>query len=131
MNFAALILLLLGALVAFSGRSLFWLFAGLVGFGIGFALAPSVPFLRDASPLLRLGGAIVIGLMCAGLAGIATRAAAAAIGFLAGVSIGVFVLPVVLGLSGSSAIALAGIVLGVVAAVFVLAMFDWAVVVLS
>src|SRR5881396_4443459 len=73
---------LIGAVILFFGRKLFWLCVAAVGFVAGVELAPHL--VNEPSPLLLLTVAIVLGLIGALLALFLQKVAIAVFGFLAG-----------------------------------------------
>src|SRR5258708_34903726 len=73
---------LIGIVVLFFGRKLFWLCVAAVGFLAGIELAPHL--VNEPSPLLQLAVAIVLGLLGALLAFLLQKIAIAIVGFLAG-----------------------------------------------
>jgi len=122
-----IVLIVLGAVALFFGRRLFWLFAAIVGFAVGWWLVGL--FFRDLGVLQLIIG-VIVGLILAGL----TRWLGKwAIRIVAGLA-GFVMLPLLLGnlgmLGGISELiwSVLGFVLG-----FVLAMLmaDWALIILS
>src|SRR5947208_14825043 len=73
---------LIGIVILFFGRKLFWLCVAAVGFVAGVELAPHL--VNEPSPLLQLTVAIVLGLIGALLALFLQKVAIAVFGFLAG-----------------------------------------------
>src|SRR2546427_8738002 len=73
---------LIGIVVLFFGRKLFWLCVAAVGFAAGVELAPHL--VTEPSPLLALTIAVVLGLIGALLALFLQKIAIAVLGFLAG-----------------------------------------------
>jgi hypothetical protein len=123
----AVVLIVLGAAALFFGLRLFWLFAAVVGFAVGWWLVGL--FFKDLGVLQVIIG-IIVGLILAGL----TRWLGSwAIRIVAGLA-GFVMLPLLLGnlgmLGGLSELiwSLLGFALGFVLAVF---MADWAVIILS
>jgi hypothetical protein len=122
----ALILIALGLVSLLLGKRLFWLFAGIVGFALGWWLMGLL--LHDS--LLRLLAGVVVGLILAGLSRFlgkwAIRIVVAVAGFV--------LLPMVLGnmgmLGGVSEWlwAIVGAIFGLLCAVF---LADWALIVVS
>jgi hypothetical protein len=122
----ALVLIALGLLSLMMGKRLFWLFAAIVGFALGWWLAGL--FLPDG--LVRLLAGLIAGLILGGLSGFlgkwAIRIVAAIAGFV--------ILPMLLGslgmLSGFSELvwAVIGGILGFVSAIF---LADWTLIFLS
>jgi hypothetical protein len=119
---------IVGVIVLFFGRRLFWLCVAAVGFAAGVELAPH--FVQEPSPLLALTFALVLGFMGAIIALFLQKIAIAIAGFLAG---------------GKLAVAMAGafflqsgqyfwvvfVVGGLVGAIMLLVLFDWALIFLS
>src|SRR5438132_12657733 len=73
---------LIGAVILFFGRKLFWLCVAAVGFAAGVEIAPHL--VHEPSPLLALAVALVLGLIGALLALFLQKVAIAVLGFLAG-----------------------------------------------
>src|ERR1700745_406302 len=73
---------LIGVVILFFGRKLFWLCVAAVGFLAGIELAPHL--VNEPSSLLQLAVAIVLGLLGALLAFLLQKIAIAIVGFLAG-----------------------------------------------
>ena len=73
---------LIGIVILFFGRKLFWLCVAAVGFVAGIELAPHL--VTEPSPLLQLTVAIVLGIIGALLALFLQKIAIAVFGFLAG-----------------------------------------------
>ncbi len=119
---------LIGAVILFFGRKLFWLCVAAVGFAAGLEIAPLV--VSQPTSLLALTFALVLGFLGALLAMFLQKIAIAIFGFLAG---------------GKLATAIAGtffvqyaqhsgiifLIGGIVGALLLLALFDWALIVLS
>src|SRR5881398_1651014 len=119
---------LIGAVVLFFGRKLFWLCVAAVGFAGGVEIAPDL--VHEPSPLLALAIALVLGLIGALLALFLQKVAIAVLGFLAGGK-----------LAGAIAAAFfvhyahystfIFVIGGLIGAVLLLALFDWALIVVS
>jgi len=119
---------LMGIVILFFGRRLFWLCVAAVGFVAGVELAPHL--VNEPSPLLQLTVAIVLGLIGALLALFLQKVAIAVFGFLAGGK-----------LAGAIAAAffvhyvqyytVIFVVGGVIGAILLLTLFDWALIVVS
>jgi Domain of unknown function (DUF4203) len=119
---------LIGAVILFFGRKLFWLCVAAVGFAAGVEIAPHL--VHEPSPLLALAVALVLGLIGALLALFLQKVAVAVLGFLAGGK-----------LAGSIAAAffvhyaqystVIFVIGGVVGAILLLVLFDWALIVVS
>src|SRR5881396_1373301 len=73
---------LIGVVILFFGRKLFWLCVAAVGFAAGVELAPHLA--HEPSPLMALTVALVLGLIGALLALFLQKIAIAVLGFLAG-----------------------------------------------
>ena len=119
---------LIGVVVLFFGRKLFWLFVAAVGFAAGVEVAPLL--VHEPSPVLALTFALVLGFIGALLAIFLQKIAVAVVGFLAGgklanaIAAAFFVHQT--GYSGI--IFLVG---GIIGALLLLMVFDWALIVLS
>src|SRR5205814_7298404 len=117
---------LIGIVILFFGRKLFWLCVAAVGFVAGVELAPHL--VNEPSPLLQLTVAIVLGLIGALLALFLQKVAIAVFGFLAGGK-----------LAGATAAAffvhsvlystVIFVVRGVIGAILLLTLLDWALIV--
>jgi hypothetical protein len=121
--------LLLGAVILFFGRRIFWLCVAAIGFAAGVELAPHL--VHEPTPLLQLSIALVLGLIGALLATFLQKVAIAVAGFVAGGKLAV-------ALSGAFAISTAGgaywlifLIGGVIGTILLLALFDWALIFLS
>jgi hypothetical protein len=119
---------LIGAVILFFGRKLFWLCVAAVGFAAGVEIAPHL--VHEPSPLLALAVALVLGLIGALLALFLQKVAIAVLGFLAGGKLagsiaGAFFVHYA---QYSTVIFVIG---GVVGAILLLALFDWALIVVS
>src|SRR5918911_2970587 len=73
---------LIGAVILFFGRRLFWLCVAAVGFAAGVELAPRL--IHEPTPLLSLTIALVVGFIGALLALFLQKIAIAIVGFFAG-----------------------------------------------
>src|SRR5438067_5667003 len=119
---------LIGIVILFFGRKLFWLCVAAVGFLAGIELAPHL--VTEPSPLLELAIALVLGVLDALLAFLLQKIAVAVVGFLAGgklagaIAAAFFVHYV----QHSTIIFLVG---GILGAILMLALFDWALIVVS
>ncbi len=119
---------LIGAVILFFGRKLFWLCVAAVGFAAGVEIAPHL--VHEPSPLLALAVALVLGLIGALLALFLQKVAVAVLGFLAGGKLAGAIAAAffVHYAQYSTIIFLVG---GVVGAILLLAVFDWALIVVS
>jgi hypothetical protein len=119
---------LIGAVVLFFGRKLFWLCVAAVGFAAGVEVAPHL--VHEPSPLLALAVALVLGLIGALLALFLQKVAIAVLGFLAGGKLaGAIAAAFFVHYAQYSIIIF--LVGGVVGAILLLALFDWALIVVS
>lgn len=117
---------ILGAVVLFQGRRLFWLFVGLVGFVFCFEWAPS--WLPPMSDTALLGVATGVGVIGAALAVFLQYILVALAGLLVGAILGADLAPL-LGLpAGAGWVSVGGALAGCVLA---LALLDWGLIVLS
>ena len=118
----------IGAVVLFFGRKLFWLCVAAGGFAAGVEVAPHL--LHEPTPLLQLTIALVLGFVGALLALFLQKLAVGVFGFAAGGRLAV-------GLAASFAFAhsysywLVFIIGGVIGAILLLSLFDWALILLS
>jgi len=116
----------LGALIL--GRQLFWLFVGAVGFAVGLSLATQ--YLADQPNWAVLVIGLAAGIIGAVLAYFLQRLAVGVAGFLAGGVILIGFLRL-LGLDVDSIQWLLFVVGGIIGALLVMALFDWALILLS
>jgi hypothetical protein len=119
---------LIGIVILFFGRKLFWLCVAAVGFALGVEIAPHL--VNEPSSVLALLVALALGVLGALLALFLQKIAIAVLGFLAGGKL-------------ASAIAAAFfvhyaqystiifVVGGIIGAILLLAVFDWALIVIS
>jgi hypothetical protein len=119
---------LIGVVILFFGRKLFWLCVAAVGFAAGVELAPHL--VHEPSPLLALTVALVLGLIGALLALFLQKIAIAVLGFLAGGKLaGAIAAAFFIHYAQySTFIFLAG---GIIGAILLLVLFDWALIVVS
>jgi hypothetical protein len=119
---------LIGAVILFFGRKLFWLCVAAVGFAAGVEIAPHL--VHEPSPLLALAVALVLGLIGALLALFLQKVAIAVLGFLAGGKLAGAIAAAffVQYAQYSTIIFLVG---GLIGAILLLALFDWALIVVS
>jgi hypothetical protein len=119
---------LIGVIVLFFGRKLFWLCVAAVGFALGVEVAPQL--VHEPSPLLALVIALFLGVVGALLALFLQKVAIAVLGFLAGgylanaIAAAFFVQYA----HYSPVIFVAG---GIIGAILLLVLFDWALIVVS
>src|SRR5437879_4192525 len=119
---------LIGIVILFFGRKLFWLCVAAVGFVAGIELAPHL--VTEPSPLLQLTVAIVLGIIGALLALFLQKIAIAVFGFLAGGKLAGAIAAAffVHYAQYSTFIFLVG---GIIGAILLLVLFDWALIVVS
>ena len=122
------LMLIEGALLLLLGRRLFWLFVGVVGFFAAYFFF--LDYYASGPPLVRIGLAILVGLVGALLAVFVQRLAAA----LAGFFVGVYLAAALLGVTTTHVAAGPALIIlavGVVAALLAVWLFDPALIVLS
>jgi hypothetical protein len=119
---------LIGVVILFFGRKLFWLCVAAIGFAAGVEIAPHL--IQEPSPLLALTVALVLGLIGALLALFLQKIAIAVLGFLAGGKLAGAIAAAFLVqyAQHSTIIFLIG---GIVGAILMLFLFDWALIVVS
>ena len=124
----AIVSVLIGIVILFFGRKLFWLCVAAVGFAVGMEIAPLL--LNEPSSLPALLIAIVFGVLGALLALFLQRVAIAVLGFLAGGKIATAIAAAffVHYAQYSTVIFVVG---GILGAILLLALFDWALIVVS
>ena len=119
---------LIGAVILLFGRKLFWLCVAAVGFAAGVEIAPHL--VHEPSPLLALAIALILGLMGALLALFLQKVAIAVLGFLAGGKLaGAIAAAFFVHYAQHSTIIF--VVGGIIGAILLLALFDWALIVVS
>src|SRR5437016_8265316 len=119
---------LIGIVILLFGRKLFWLCVAAVGFAAGVEIAPHL--VHEPSPLLALTVALVLGLIGALLALFLQKIAIAVLGFLAGGKLaGAIAAAFFVHYAQYSTIIF--VIGGVVGAILLLALFDWALIVVS
>ena len=119
---------LIGIVILFFGRKLFWLCVAAVGFVAGIELAPHL--VTEPSPLLQLTVAIVLGIIGALLALFLQKIAIAVFGFLAGGKLaGAIAAAFFVHYAQYSAVIF--VVGGLIGALLLLTLFDLALIVIS
>ena len=119
---------LIGVVILFFGRKLFWLCVAAVGFVAGIELAPHL--VTEPSPLLQLTVAIVLGIIGALLALFLQKIAIAVFGFLAGGKLaGAIAAAFFVHYAQYSAVIF--VVGGLIGALLLLTLFDLALIVIS
>ena len=119
---------LIGAVILFFGRKLFWLCVAAVGFAAGVEFAPHL--MHEPTPVLRLSIAIVFGFIGALLALFLQKIAIAIAGFLAGGKLAMALVVAFLA-EGARYPGITFIVGGIIGAILLLSLFDWALIVMS
>ena len=119
---------LIGAIVLFFGRKLFWLCVAAVGFAAGVEFAPHL--MHEPSPVLLLSVAIVLGLIGALLALFLQKVAIAVAGFLAGGKLAMALVAAFFA-EGARYPGITFIAGGIIGAILLLSLFDWALIVMS
>ncbi|HEY0368033.1 MAG TPA: DUF4203 domain-containing protein [Chthoniobacterales bacterium] len=120
--------LLIGLVVLVAGRKLFWVCVVAVGFAAGIEVAPHL--VHEPSAALQLTIALVLGFVGALIALFLQKLAIAIVGFAAGGRLAV-------GIAASFVVGytnyywLTFLIGGVIGAILLLALFDWALIVLS
>ena len=119
---------LIGIVILFFGRKLFWLCVAAVGFAVGVQIAPLL--VNEASSLLALVIALVFGLLGVLLAFFIQKIAIAILGFLAGGKLATAIAAAffVQYAQYSTIIFIIG---GIVGAILLLAVFGWALIIVS
>jgi hypothetical protein len=119
---------LIGVVILFFGRRLFWLCVAAVGFAVGVEIAPQL--INEPSSLLALLIALIFGVLGALLALFLQKIAIAVLGFLAGGKLAAAIAAAffVHHAQYSTIIFVAG---GIIGAILLLAVFDWALIIVS
>src|SRR5213596_257516 len=124
----AIIGVLIGVVILFFGRKLFWLCVAAVGFAVGVEIAPLL--VNEASSLLALVIALVFGVLGALLALFLQKVAVAVLGFLAGGKLaGALAAAFFVQYAQYSTVIF--VVGGLIGAILLLVLFDWALIVVS
>ena len=125
---ATIVGVVIGVVILFFGRKLFWLCVAAVGFAAGLQIAPLL--VNDASSLLALVIAVVFGILGALLALFIQKIAIALLGFLAGGKLATAIAAAffVQHAQYSTIIFVIG---GIIGAILLLAVFGWALIVVS
>jgi hypothetical protein len=124
----SLVGIVVGLILLFWGRRLYWLFVAGIGFLTGLALAPDL--LPSWPDWLILLAALVVAIVGAVVAILAQRLTIGLIGFVAGGGIGLLLLRA-LGFGGDAGGWIAYLIAGVIGLVLMLALFEWALILLS
>src|SRR6059036_2780587 len=119
---------LIGIVILLFGRKLFWLCVAAVGFAAGVEIAPHL--VHEPSPLLALTVALVLGLIGALLALFLQKVAIAVLGFLAGGYLAGAIAAAFF-IHSAQYYTIIFLVGGFIGAILLLAVFDWALIVVS
>ena len=119
---------LIGAVILFFGRKIFWLCVAAVGFAAGMELAPHL--VHEPSQILQLSVAVVFGFIGALLALFLQKIAIAVAGFLAGGKLAMALVVAFLA-DGARYPGVTFIIGGIIGAILLLALFDWALIAMS
>ncbi len=119
---------LIGIVILFFGRKLFWLCVAAVGFLAGIELAPHL--VTEPSPLLELAVALVLGVLGALLAFLLQKIAVALVGFLAGGKLASAIAAAFF-VHYSQYSTIIFVVGGLIGTMLLLFLFDWALIVVS
>jgi hypothetical protein len=119
---------LLGVVILFFGRKLFWLCVAAVGFAAGVEMTPYL--VHDPSPLLALTFALVLGFIGALLALFLQKVAIGIAGFIAGGKLATAIATAFF-VPHAEYFGLTFIVGGIIGALLMLMLFDWALIFLS
>ncbi len=120
--------IVIGLLLVFFGRRVFWIFVGGIGFLIGVQFAPQLAPTQPQWMILLLG--VLLGIVGAVLAIVLQRVAVAVAGWFAGGLLAIR-LAEALGWSDTTVVWGAFILGAIVAAVMVSLLFDWALIALT
>lgn len=124
----AIIGVLIGMVILFFGRKLFWLCVAAVGFAVGVEIAPHL--VHEPSSLSALIIALVLGLLGALLALFLQKIAIAVLGFLAGGHLA-NALAAAFFVHYAQYATIIFVVGGIIGAILLLVLFDWALIVVS
>jgi Domain of unknown function (DUF4203) len=129
MHFSVTIVgVLIGVVVLFFGRKLFWLCVAAVGFALGVEIAPHI--IQEPSSILGLIVALALGLLGALLALFLQKVAIAVLGFLAGGYLAGAIAAAFF-IHSAQYYTIIFLVGGIIGAILLLAVFDWALIVVS
>ena len=119
---------LIGVVILFFGRKLFWLCVAAVGFAAGVELAPHLA--HEPSPLMALTVALVLGFLGALLALFLQKIAIAVVGFLAGAKLANAIAATFF-IHYAEHTGLIFLIGGILGALLLLSLFDWALIFIS
>jgi hypothetical protein len=117
---------LIGAIILFFGRRLFWLCVAAIGFAAGMEVAPHL--VHEPSTVLQLSVGLVFGFIGALLALFLQKIAIAVAGFLAGGKLAMALVTAFIA-EGARYPGVTFIVGGIIGAILLLSLFDWALIV--
>src|SRR5436305_2297694 len=120
--------ILIGTVVLFFGRKLFWLCVAAIGFAAGMEVAPHL--MHEPTPVLQLSIALVFGFIGALLALFLQKVAIAIAAFLAGGKLAMALVAAFFA-EGVRYPGISFIIGGIIGAILLLALFDWALIVMS
>ena len=120
--------IVIGAVILFFGRRIFWLCVAAVGFAAGMQVAPHL--MHEPTQVLQLSIAIVFGFIGALLALFLQKIAIAIAGFLAGGKLAMALVAAFIA-EGARYPGIAFVIGGIIGAILLLALFDWALIVMS
>ena len=125
---ATIVGVIIGVVILFFGRKLFWLCVAAVGFAVGVEIAPLL--VSEASSMLTLVIALVFGVLGVLLALLIPKVAIAVLGFFAGGKLATAIAAAffVHYAQYSTIIFVIG---GIIGTILLLAVFDWALIVVS
>jgi uncharacterized protein DUF4203 len=119
---------LIGIVILFFGRKLFWLCVAAVGFAAGVELAPHI--VSEPTPLVALTFALVLGFLGALLALFLQKIAIAVLGFLAGGKLANAIAATFF-IHYAEHTGLIFLIGGILGALLLLSLFDWALIFIS
>ncbi len=119
---------LIGIVILFFGRKLFWLCVAAVGFAVGVEIAPQL--IHEPSAVVALLIALVFGVLGALLALFLQKVAIAVLGFLAGGKLA-SAIAVAFFVQYAQYSTIIFVVGGIIGAILLLAVFGWALIVVS
>jgi len=128
MNLSLIFSVIIGAIVLFFGRKLFWLCVAAIGFAAGFEVAAY--FVHQPSPLLAFTFALVLGFIGALLALFLQKVAIGIAGFLAGGKLAIAIAAAFF-VQHANYSGIVFVIGGIIGAILLLALFDWALIALS
>lgn len=128
MQISSIVGALLGAIILFFGRRLFWLFVAALGFAAGVEMAPYL--VHQPTPALALTFALVLGFVGALLALFLQKIAVAIAGFLGGGRLAVAIAAAFF-VQHDQYFWITFLLGGILGAILLLMLFDWALIVLS